>query len=334
MTKVKEIIQAIAMAAIERLGKESPASVIATDTFLLKDIAKLLKEERITKIMACGGGTSGGTRTAEIFEIEKNEWRRVGDMQHPREGLGLASVDGKVFAIGGWSGNDAESSASVEVFEDEKREGWKEVAKMRNGHQRPGVCVVEGRIIVIGGTTGGTGTYSRNCEAFDIAENRWESLPPMPTARYDMGIAVIRNKIIVLGGRGNTTRVDCVEVFDVTTNEWTRWGRMPKAIQGMGVVVQDERFIWTFGGFGESFQDLIQVLDLQKNEWTELDVKMPVAQFGTRAILTGEVVFLIGGRSREDSLRTVEVFNTRTRKFEEPATPMQFQRGWHAAVGY
>ena len=44
---------------IERIEEESPASTIATDTFVLKEIAQLVKhaeeEEEIKTIMVCGG---------------------------------------------------------------------------------------------------------------------------------------------------------------------------------------------------------------------------------------------------------------------------------------
>ena len=40
---------------IERIGEESPASTTATDTFVLKEIAQLVKEEEgeIKSIMEC-----------------------------------------------------------------------------------------------------------------------------------------------------------------------------------------------------------------------------------------------------------------------------------------
>ena len=45
-------------AGIERIGEESPASTIATDTFVLKEIAQLVKhaekEGEIKTIMVCG----------------------------------------------------------------------------------------------------------------------------------------------------------------------------------------------------------------------------------------------------------------------------------------
>ena len=46
------------LAGIERIGVESPTSTIATDTFVLKEIAQLVKreeEEEIESIMVCGG---------------------------------------------------------------------------------------------------------------------------------------------------------------------------------------------------------------------------------------------------------------------------------------
>ena len=73
----KRPIEVVAMAAIERLGKDSPASLIATNRFLLKYIDEILKSSIIskTKIIACGGlnHTWSETRSVEIFDTSR--WR-------------------------------------------------------------------------------------------------------------------------------------------------------------------------------------------------------------------------------------------------------------------
>ena len=55
---MEEIFLFFGSAGIERIGEESPASTIATDTFVLKEIAQLVKhaeeeEGEIKSIMVC-----------------------------------------------------------------------------------------------------------------------------------------------------------------------------------------------------------------------------------------------------------------------------------------
>ena len=55
--RVRSQILVFGSAGIERIGEESPASTIATDTFVLKEIAQLVKhaedEGEIKTIVAC-----------------------------------------------------------------------------------------------------------------------------------------------------------------------------------------------------------------------------------------------------------------------------------------
>ena len=58
MTKRERIQRNILVFGSAGIGEESPASTIATDTFVLKEIAQLVKEAEegeIKSIMVCGG---------------------------------------------------------------------------------------------------------------------------------------------------------------------------------------------------------------------------------------------------------------------------------------
>ena len=110
MSKSKLEIMALSLAAIDKLGKDSPASLIATDTFVLKDISEILKCQ-VSKIFVCGGDE----QTAEILDIEKGEWKSVAPMSMSRYHHCSFFYKNKIFVLGGYTTNQ-----KTEVFDVEK----------------------------------------------------------------------------------------------------------------------------------------------------------------------------------------------------------------------
>ena len=113
MTKRERIqrnILVFGSAGIERIGEESPASTIATDTFVLKEIAQLVKhaeeEGEIKSIMVCGGMDESWQPLSrvEIFSILENEWKFAPDLIHPRCQHGIGRIEDQIFIIGGFCG--------------------------------------------------------------------------------------------------------------------------------------------------------------------------------------------------------------------------------------
>ena len=131
---------------------ESPASTIATDTFVLKEIAQLVKgaeeEEEIKTIMVCGGRYERWKPLSrvEIFSISENECKFAPDLIHPRFGHGIGRIEDQIFIIGGFVEGDG-ITKTVERFSNLKKE-WKEISPMKQKRDNPGVGVVDDKIFV------------------------------------------------------------------------------------------------------------------------------------------------------------------------------------------
>ena len=59
------------------------------------------------------------------------------------------------------------------------------------------VCT-DDKVIVVGGMSIDTNPKDHML-SYDVATDRWQSLPPMPTARYACFAFLIRDKLYVLG---------------------------------------------------------------------------------------------------------------------------------------
>src|SRR3954466_11779626 len=82
----------------------------------------------------------------------------------PRSGLGVAVLNGKLYAVGGHDGK--ESLSSVERL-DLASGQWERVRDMNRARWYGGVCVVDGSLYAAGGDNG------RSVERYDDKANTW-----------------------------------------------------------------------------------------------------------------------------------------------------------------
>jgi hypothetical protein len=73
-------------------------------------------------------------------------------------------------------------------------------------------------LYVLGGTTGSR--LLSECERYEFAENRWEELPPLPTACRGLSGVVIESSLYALGGRSDGSPLDLVQRLSL---EWLTW---------------------------------------------------------------------------------------------------------------
>ena len=75
--------------------------------------------------------------SVEVYNTATDAWTHVQMMNHPRSGVGLAAINQRLYALGGYDGNDY--LRSVEMYEEEKDE-WTVVSNMEAPRRRFGCC--------------------------------------------------------------------------------------------------------------------------------------------------------------------------------------------------
>jgi hypothetical protein len=134
-------------------------------------------------------------------------WVQRKSMITPRSHMGAVNLNGKIYTVGGQTGNDAAliPQNAVEVY-DPATDTWTSVASMPKAvnHFASAALVSGGRILTFGGQTT-NGNAIADCYAYDPVANRWATLSSLPAARFSGVAGVIDGAIYFTTGSSLTT---------------------------------------------------------------------------------------------------------------------------------
>jgi hypothetical protein len=144
-----------------------------------------------------GVGPDGVAERTLVLDPATGRWSVAPGLETPREHMGVAAHDGRVYAVGGRAGSLAGFS-DAEVL-DPSSGAWTTLPDLPT--PRGGMAAAatsNGFVVAVGGEEEG-GTFDE-AEAYDIEARRWVSLPPVPTARHGLGVVADGTTIYVIAG--------------------------------------------------------------------------------------------------------------------------------------
>lgn len=128
------------------------------------------------RVYAVGGERHGGydfVGDLEIYDPRTDSWTIGAPLPMPVSRAGVAAVRGKLYVLGGLSGDGVHRS----VFEYEpERDRWRERSPMPTPRWAAGTAVLDGNIYVVGGALDPSGTIAGVMEVYDPARDSWRSL--------------------------------------------------------------------------------------------------------------------------------------------------------------
>ncbi len=166
--------------------------------------------------------TLGATRAFEVYDPA----RALAKLPAGRHHLGLATLEGRVYASGGYAGMSFEPRNAEVWAYDPARDGWAEVAPMPAPRAAHAMVALGGRLYVVGGV----GPGADELWSYDPEADAWRTdHAPLPTPREHLAAAALGGKLYVLGGRGHghSGNRDTVESYDPAANAWTAAPPMP-----------------------------------------------------------------------------------------------------------
>ncbi|MDE0689976.1 MAG: hypothetical protein OXI61_17575 [Candidatus Poribacteria bacterium] len=198
--------------------------------------------------------------TVEMYDPATDTWTQKTDMPTPRK-TKTCVVDGKIYAIGGWSTDSEQSKLeTVEVY-DPATDTWAKAQSMNHARCSAAISVVDGEIYAIGGIgwppnrdpSGRylSSLYLSNVEVFNPKTNQWREKTEMSVPKAAHSTSVIDGKIYVMGGylqEGRKSKIlSAIEIYDPVTDRWTQGSDMLIGKSGHATEVVDGQ-IYIFGG--------------------------------------------------------------------------------------
>ncbi|MBS1807707.1 MAG: choice-of-anchor D domain-containing protein [Acidobacteria bacterium] len=152
----------------------------------------------------------------QIYDPVTNRWDVGSELPTLRRGLAVATVNSKLYAIGG-ANNAGTHSVVVEEY-NPATNSWQKRADMPTARAYAGVAVVNNIIYVLGGDI--PGNQSNKIEAYDPVANTWTSkgnllFPP----RAGASAVSLQGKIYLIGGETyGENALNLVQEYDPSNN--------------------------------------------------------------------------------------------------------------------
>ena len=127
-----------------------------------------------------------------------------------RNQLPAASVDGKIYVIGGVLNGYSAALSTVEEY-DPASDSWATRAQMQVARYNLASAVLDGKIYAIGGYGGIPLQPLAVVEEYDPSTDTWTPKSSMPTARFSLTAAAVNGKIYAIGGHNGNVAVGTVE---------------------------------------------------------------------------------------------------------------------------
>ncbi|GAB6025875.1 hypothetical protein CHUAL_014049 [Chamberlinius hualienensis] len=163
-----------------------------------------------------GGEFPDGSASRNMFKYDPvlDQWQEMASMNMPRSELGLALLDGYIYAVGGWEGSYRIDS--VERY-DLKTNTWTFVSPMQLALTSPAVVANRGRLYVTGGAILEDGDGIEMVQKYNPKLDKWTEVASMLIARSGAAACALNNLIYVIGGwhasTENTNKVECYSTF-------------------------------------------------------------------------------------------------------------------------
>merc|ERR1712178_467711 len=271
------------------------------------DLSHPLSRPRVPhEVMFVVGGWSGGspTNVIETYDTRADRWVLTDSADKgPRAYHGCATVNSKIYVVGGFDGMDYFNS--VRSYDPVKKV-WEEVAPMNSRRCYVSVAVLDGCIYAMGGFDGHV--RQNTAERYTPASNQWSLIAPMNQQRSDANASSLDGHVYIAGGFNGQECLTTAECYNPETNQWTMIAPMRNRRSGVGVVAQDG-FLFSIGGFnGISRMNNGEKYNPRTNQWTSIaEMYGPRSNFGIEVI--DDMVFAIGGFNGVTTSYNVECYD-------------------------
>ncbi|XP_015354636.1 kelch-like protein 8 isoform X2 [Marmota marmota marmota] len=280
-------------------------------------------------VLFCVGGRGGSGdpfRSIECYSINKNSWFFGPEMNSRRRHVGVISVEGKVYAVGGHDGN--EHLGSMEMF-DPLTNKWMMKASMHTKRRGIALASLGGPIYAIGGLD--DNTCFNDVERYDIESDQWSTVAPMNTPRGGVGSVALINYVYAVGGNDGVASLSSVERYDPHLDKWIEVKEMGQRRAGNGVS-ELHGCLYVVGGFDDNSPlSSVERYDPRSNKWDYV-AALTTPRGGVGIATVMGKIFAVGGHNGNAYLNTVEAFDPVLNRWELVGSVSHCRAGAGVAV--
>jgi Kelch motif len=257
------------------------------------------------KIYAIAGGIpqadgagmqhNGASTLVEDYDPATDHWRVRAPLPRALTHVGLAALDGKIYAIGGFLG-DVHKDAQADAFVyDPAPNQWSTLPALPAPRGSVGTVALNGKLHAIGGRDPQDQVQATH-DIFDPVQRTWTPAAPLPVARDHLAAVVVDGKIHVVGGRtGNYTEVTAYhDVYDPASDTWSQAPPLPTPRSAMAATLY-KNMIVVFGGEcrdGKTFAEN-EGYDVATGQWKTLQPAEGRHGFGAASV--GDRAYFVAG---------------------------------------
>ncbi|KPJ15076.1 Actin-binding protein IPP [Papilio machaon] len=266
------------------------------------------------------------------FDLYKREWEELAPMDIARIQPGMATMGGRVYAVGGEQGSQI--LANGEVY-DPQNNKWSDIAPMKEARCEFGLTGWNGHLYAFGGWVGSD--MGGSVEMYDPINDEWTLIGRMPEQRFGMGVVTFEGLIYVVGGCTHSWRhTRDLLCYDPSTRTWRTLAPMRHARSQAAAAVLDNH-LYVIGGNAPQRTVLASVerYNFDDNTWEEV-ASLRQARAGCAAGAADGVLVAAGGDSESDdgqrafyrartTLASVEVYEPAENVWR-PAPPLPHVR--------
>nr|XP_033787765.1 kelch-like protein 18 isoform X3 [Geotrypetes seraphini] len=242
----------------------------------------------------------------EVFDPIANHWEKCQPMTTARSRVGVAVMNGLLYAIGGYDGQSRLST--VEVYNPET-DSWMKVGSMNSKRSAMGTVVLDGQIYVCGGYDGNSSLNS--VESYSPETHKWTVVTPMSSNRSAAGVTVFEGRIYVSGGHDGLQIFNTVEYYNHHTATWHPVTSMLNKRCRHGAATLGSKMFICGGYDGSAFLSIAEVYNSMADQWY-LIVPMNTRRSRVSLVANCGRLYAVGGYDGQSNLNSVEMYDAET----------------------
>ena len=244
-------------------------------------------------------------------------WHEHAQMPTRRAHLGLAAVEGRIFAIAG-QGPEGVTGA-VEIY-DPAEDIWTRGSDKPTPATDVSAAAIGTDVYVPGGCDN-AGSPAQTVEVYDAVANTWRQVSPLSKPLCAYALATMDEKIYLFGGWDGAQYVADAYVYEPETDLWTEVSPMP-APRGFASAAALEGHIYVVGGYdGETELTACAAYEPEEDSWRAC-APLAVGRGGLGLVGLRGNLYAIGGGGWSSYLGFNERYNPDDDAWNAIETPL------------